>query len=48
VEPYRERIEDFTRRYGYEGNRTFRVSLPSSSTCAPPTRCSAYTTEQKP
>jgi hypothetical protein len=25
VEPYRERIEDFMRRYGYEGNRVFRV-----------------------
>jgi hypothetical protein len=25
VEPYRERIEDFMRRYGYEGNRMFRV-----------------------
>ena len=25
MEPYRERIEDFMRRYGYEGNRVLRV-----------------------
>ena len=25
MEPYRERIEDFIRRYGYEGSRVFRV-----------------------
>jgi hypothetical protein len=25
VEPHRERIEDFMRRYGYEENRVFRV-----------------------
>jgi ABC-type glucose/galactose transport system permease subunit len=25
VEPIRERIEDFMRRYGYEGNRMFRA-----------------------
>jgi len=27
VEPYRERIEDFMRRYGYEGNRVLRVLM---------------------
>ena len=25
MEPIRERIEDFMRRYGYEGNRMFRA-----------------------
>ena len=30
MEPYRERIEDFMRRYGYEGNRVLWVlALPA-------------------
>ena len=31
VEPYRERIEDFMRRYWHEGNRVFRVLVVAAA-----------------